>query len=276
MEKPPKISIITPSLNQGQFLERTILSVLNQDYPDIEYIVMDGGSTDNSLEILKKYHNRVIWKSEPDKGQAHALNKGIKIATGEIIGWLNSDDMYRPNAFKNTADFFLKHVEIGMVYGKCNIIDENDNHICFYKTEAFNFERYINDADIIPQQSAFIKKQIIEKVGYLDQNLKYAMDLDLFVRIAKKYNLKYLPTHLASFRRHKGQKSSSGDEKIYKDYYLEINNIVGRQGANRFNRRLIDQKLQIIRRYTLKKFFPMDTIRYQSLKRLKDLIRHDR
>ena len=129
----PKISIVTPSLNQGQFIKRTILSVLKQGCHNIEYIVMDGGSTDNTVEILKKYEDRLIWKSEPDRGQSHAINKGFRMATGEIIGWLNSDDTYEPDALKTVIQFFSEHPEIDLIYGDCNMIDENDNIIGMFQ-----------------------------------------------------------------------------------------------------------------------------------------------
>ena len=120
-----KISIITPSYNQAQFIERTILSVLNQDYKDIEYIIMDGGSTDGTVEILKKYSDHIIWKSEKDNGQSDAINKGLKMATGDIVAYLNSDDTYQPGAFKEVATFFEKNPDKKWVYGKCLIINEN-------------------------------------------------------------------------------------------------------------------------------------------------------
>ena len=225
MEKLPKISIVTPSLNQGQFIERTILSVLNQDYPNIEYIVMDGGSTDNTLKILKKYEDRLIWKSEPDKGQSDAINKGFRTITGEIIGWLNSDDVYRPGALFTIAKYFIAHPDVGMMYGDCNRIDINDNHIGFFKAEPFNLKRYLNGADIIPQQSTFFRKRVLDKAGCLDPSLHYAMDLDLFVRIARDYIVEYVPVHIASFRTIPGQKSGSGNESIYRSYYSEINKV---------------------------------------------------
>jgi glycosyltransferase involved in cell wall biosynthesis len=124
-----KISIITPSYNQAEFIERTIQSIFSQNYPDIEYIVMDGGSTDGTVKILKKYSDQIIWKSEKDNGQSDAINKGLKIATGEIVAYLNSDDTYEPGTLKKVADFFQKNPEKKWVYGKCKIINKKDQEI---------------------------------------------------------------------------------------------------------------------------------------------------
>ena len=267
MEKLPKISIITPSLNQGQFIERTILSVLNQDYPNIEYIVMDGGSTDNTTEVLKKYVDRLTWKSEPDRGQSDAINKGFRMATGDIIGWLNSDDMYRPGALFTIAEYFIDHPDVGMVYGDCNHIDVNDNHIGFFKAEPFNLKRYLNEADIIPQQSTFFRKRVLEKADYLDPSLHYAMDLDLFLRIARDHKVKYIPVHIGSYRVYRGAKSKSDDISVIKNYYREINKVVRQQGAMDFNRRLINQKWQILRWFILKYFVSVDTPRRDFIKK---------
>src|ERR1035437_4288596 len=121
----PKISVITPSFNQGKYLESTIKSVLEQDYPNLEYIVIDGGSEDNSVEIIKKYEKHLAyWESVKDKGQSHAINKGFAIATGEILAWLNSDDTYEQNAIYNIAEWFRKYPELDFIYGDVNIIDE--------------------------------------------------------------------------------------------------------------------------------------------------------
>ncbi|MHA1381529.1 MAG: glycosyltransferase family 2 protein [Candidatus Helarchaeota archaeon] len=247
-----KVSIITPSYNQGQFIERTILSVLEQDYPNIEYIVIDGGSTDNTLEILKKYENRLIWKSEPDKGQSDAVNKGFRMATGEIIGWLNSDDVYRPGAIRIVVEYFLEHPEVDMVYGECDYIDEFDKSKNFYHTENFNLKRYINAKDIIPQQSSFYRKRILDKVGLLDINLNYAMDFDLFIRIGKNGIIKRIPFHLASFRSYVGQKSRFNEE-VYKAFYREVLFVSRRYGGNPW-RRLLNQKIWTLRRVIIRQF----------------------
>ena len=126
----PKITVITPSFNQAEFLERTIKSVLDQNYPNLEYIIMDGGSTDGSVEIIQKYEKYLkFWASEKDNGQSHAINKGLKIATGEWVSWQNSDDIYYPGAFKSAAVAAQTHPEVGLIIGDVNLIDEKDRLI---------------------------------------------------------------------------------------------------------------------------------------------------
>ncbi|MEC4686370.1 MAG: glycosyltransferase family 2 protein [Nitrospirota bacterium] len=129
-----KVSIITPSYNQGQFIEETILSVKNQDYPNIEHIVIDGGSTDGTLDILKKYDKDIIWLSEPDNGQTHAINKGLRMATGEIIAWVNSDDLLLPHAVSAIEKAFTSNIDAGFIYGNYKIIDTAGNHLLSRKT----------------------------------------------------------------------------------------------------------------------------------------------
>ena len=154
--KYTKVSIITPSYNQGQFIERTILSVLEQDYPNVEYIVMDGGSTDNTVEILKKYEDRLIWKSEPDKGMSDAINKGFRMATGEIIAWINSDDIYQPGAIEFVARYFAEHSEVDVIYGEGRIIDKFDRQIGEYKSAPVDLRRWLYHGQIyVFQPSTF-------------------------------------------------------------------------------------------------------------------------
>lgn len=150
----PLVSIVTPSFNQGRFLKRTIDSVLSQNYPHIEYIVIDGGSTDDSVNILSSYTDRFFWISEPDNGQTHAINKGIKRAKGEILAYLNSDDVLTPGAIQKVVDFFLNDPHCDMVYGQADYIDEQDNIIGTYRTDEYSFNRLAKDC-MICQPSAF-------------------------------------------------------------------------------------------------------------------------
>ncbi len=158
-----KVTIITPSYNQGKYLERTILSVLEQKIGNLEYLVMDGGSTDNSVEILKKYEEFLTWKSERDKGQTDAVNKGLRLASGDIIGWLNSDDIYYEDAVKKVLKVFEENPEINVVYGNANHIREDDSVIEPYYTEDFNYER-LKEICFICQPSVFFRKKISEQV----------------------------------------------------------------------------------------------------------------
>ncbi|MCR4432278.1 MAG: glycosyltransferase [Tepidanaerobacteraceae bacterium] len=207
----PKVSIVTPSYNQGQFLEETILSVLNQNYPNLEYIIIDGGSTDNSVEIIKKYADRLeYWVSEPDRGQSDAINKGFHRASGEILHWLNSDDVLVPGALQNVAEYFLKHPEIGCVIGDIEMIDENSNLLFQRKAIPFHFRTALYGACSVPQPSTLFRREAWLKTGDLDVSLQYQMDFEYFLRMAKagvKFGLLRKP--VARFRLHASSKTIS-------------------------------------------------------------------
>lgn len=217
-ENRPLISIITPSYNQGRFIEKTILSVLNQKDSDFEYIVMDGGSNDNTLEILKKYEGRLKWFSEKDKGQAHAINKGWKIARGEIFAWLNSDDTYEPMAFRKAAEFLAQNRDCDLVYGEGHHITENDQFIEKYPTEPFNFER-LKKVCFICQPTVFLRRDVIEKIGYLNENLQFCMDYEFWIRAAKaRLNFCYMSgERLANTRFYPDTKTSGQRVKVHKE-----------------------------------------------------------
>jgi len=204
----PRISIITPSYNQARFLESTILSVLNQNYPNLEYIIIDGGSTDGSADIIKKYEKYLAyWVSEPDKGQADALNKGFRMATGEIFGWLNSDDKYYPGTIRVIVSFFAKNHDVGLVYGARHEIDNNGNFLRMVKAIPFNYNMFLYGGCYITQPSTFFRKKVWEKIGEFDIELHYAMDYDYWVRIAQKFKVMNLNIVLSEFRVHQDSKS---------------------------------------------------------------------
>ncbi|MDO9231853.1 MAG: glycosyltransferase family 2 protein [bacterium] len=218
-----KISIITPSFNQVKFIERTIQSVLSQNYPDLEYIVMDGGSTDGTIEVLKKYSDRIIWKSESDAGQSNAINKGLKMATGDIVAYLNSDDTYEPEALKKVAEFFQNNPDKKWVYGKCKIIKENDQEIrkpiTFYKNlllKKYNYAKLLSE-NFISQPATFWKREIHSKIGFFDENEHYCMDYEFWLRIGKKYPAGVINAYLANFRYYATSKSGSVNKKQFQD-----------------------------------------------------------
>lgn len=217
MNTKPLVSIVTPSFNQGKFLEETILSVLNQDYENIEYIVVDGGSSDNTLEVIKKYQSRLAWwVSEPDKGQTDAINKGFNRASGEIIAWLNSDDVYAPGAIREAVKYLVENPQIGMVYGELDFIDEHGRVIGRFNAAQTDLPRLRRGFVHIPQPSAFFRRDLWTKVGPLDPSFFFAMDYDLWTRLAAHTELKYLPGKAwAQFRLHTDGKTVTSDDRCW-------------------------------------------------------------
>ena len=223
----PKISIITPSFNQANFIEQTITSVLDQGYPDLEYIVMDGGSTDGTLDVLRKYGDRINWISEPDRGQSHAINKGLRLATGEVIAFLNSDDLYEPCTLLKVGEFFTFHPKASWLTGKCRIIDHEGHEIrkaiTAYKNFWLNLKSYraLLVLDYISQPATFWRRKVIEQIGEFNENLRYAMDYDYSLRVGQLFKLWVLNEYLASFRIHPLSKAGSSAHRQF-DVDLEI------------------------------------------------------
>jgi glycosyltransferase involved in cell wall biosynthesis len=206
----PLVSIITPSFNQAQFLEQTIVSVLGQDYPNIEYIVMDGGSTDGSVEIIRRHEERIAsWTSERDNGQTDAIRRGFERATGEVLAWLNSDDLLAPSAVRMAVDALRRFPDAGMIYGDRLHIDAKGNVIGINRMPAFYpsiFRRNIT----LPQETVFFRRDAYDKAGGLDESLAFSMDFDLWVRLAKVAGtggVRHVPAFLGSYREHAASKS---------------------------------------------------------------------
>jgi len=217
----PKVSIVTPSYNQGLFLEETIRSLLLQGYPDLEYIIIDGGSTDGSVEIIKKYQKWLTsWVSEPDRGQAHAINKGFRKATGEILAWLNSDDTYEPDAIASAVTEMLNH-RLDMVYGNASIVDECGNETSEMAPPDFELEHLLFNC-FIPQQSTFFRRSVIESVGPINEDFHYAMDYDLWLRIASRFSVGRADGRWANYRICGGTKSFVQPEKFWPEIALAL------------------------------------------------------
>jgi len=232
MQTQPKISIITPSLNQGRFIEETILSVLSQGYENLEYIIVDGLSTDETLSILEKYSDKLRWISEKDTGQTNAINKGLAMAKGEIVGYLNADDILLPNALLNVADMFVKQPQVMWVIGQCNITDENGNEvrsfITLYKNLMLRFRSFplLCITNFISQPATLWRRSIVDSLGFLDENLNYVMDYEFWLRIYAKYRPLFMESYLASFRVHPNSKTSAVGHK--EEYIAEERAIIQR------------------------------------------------
>ena len=237
-EMYPKISIITPSLNQGDFIEQTILSVLSQGYPNLEYLILDGGSSDATLGVLERYAGKVSWSSETDKGQTDAINKGLRRATGSIVGYLNADDLLLPGALKKVGEAFTDNPQACWVTGKCRIVDEKNNEIrrpiTVYKNTLLGLHSFslLLMANYISQPATFLRREALESIGYLDENLRYVMDYEYWLRLYSKYPPVFIPEYLAAFKIHQRSKTTSTG---HKDIYVEEEKIVvGRYVRSRF------------------------------------------
>jgi glycosyltransferase involved in cell wall biosynthesis len=218
MSELPLVSIITPSYNQGHYLPQTIQSVLSQDYPNLEYIIVDGGSTDNSVEVIKQYTDHFAWwVSERDKGHADALNKGFAKATGEILAWLNSDDTFQPGAIREAVDYLVSHPTVSMVYSDANLIDATGKYIGRFPARQTDYSRMLNGSVNIPQATTFFWAHLWKQVGPLDLSLKYSFDYDLWVRLAKIGPIVYVPRTWANFRLHEAGKTVYLDDRCYPD-----------------------------------------------------------
>ena len=201
----------SPSLNQGKFIRATIESVLSQDYPNVEYIVMDGGSTDETASVVKDYASRLTFISEKDRGQSHAINKGFRMARGSILAWLNSDDVYLPGAIRKGVEGFSLDPAPGAVYGEGYLIDREGTVTCrFPHTIPVNLWRLTYVSDYILQQSVYFRKDVLDEVGYLNEDLHYSMDWEILIRIGKKHPLGYIPEYMGCLREYAEAKSSSG------------------------------------------------------------------
>lgn len=218
----PKISIITPSFNQAQFLERTILSVLNQNYPNLEYIIIDGGSTDGTVNIIKKYEPYIThWISEADRGQSHALNKGFDFATGDIMGWLNSDDLYMPGAFNIVLKALKEYPKKKIFFGDYYNIDATDNIICKEFAFDFNVNHFLYEGFHLNAQSMFWRQDVHKRFGYFNETLHRTMDYDMILRFGleeKDAAFIRIPITLGAFRRHEQQKTNGFDPIVLKEH----------------------------------------------------------
>lgn len=262
----PRISIVTPSYNQGHFLEQTLRSVLDQGYPNLEYIVIDGGSKDNSVEIIKKYADRLAyWVSEKDQGLSDAINKGYRRATGSILGWTASDDLYCPGSFMRVVQFFRDHPECGAVVGDMETIDEESRVIFSKKSVPVNFRRALYSGSAVPDPATFYTREAWDIAGELDITLPYLMDYEHYLRmLSRGVRFGLIKATLAQFRLQRDSKTISGYERMFWPNFCRVQDLylkVPLQGAARdwYRRRmsfLYHLQIFLLRAVTRGEFVP--------------------
>jgi glycosyltransferase involved in cell wall biosynthesis len=212
-----RVSVITPSYNQGKYLEETVKSVLGQHYPNFEFIIIDGGSTDDSVNIIRKYEKDIsYWISEPDKGQSNAVNKGLQIASGDIIGWINSDDVYYEGTILKAVQVFTEHPEIDVVFGNVNFIDENGKVLHHTNEIKVDYNTYLFTERCYHANAAgFFRRRCFDKFGMLREDLTYTMDYELYLRFAfNRCKFYQLNDVLGSYRLHSQSKTHENADKM--------------------------------------------------------------
>lgn len=233
----PSISIVTPSLNQGEFLRAAIESVLHQEGPSPEYLVVDGASTDGTVEILESYGPGFRWISEPDKGQADAINKGFRLTTGEVLGWLNADDLYCPGALNRIAQEFETDPNLMMIYGKARHVDADGNFLEEYPTTEFSLGA-LSYSCFICQPACFFRRSLFEAAGGVNPDLHYALDLDLWIRFGMlqrenpAWRFRYIPQELAMSRMHRENKTLSMRHQAYQEIMQVVKKQFGHVSFN--------------------------------------------
>jgi len=226
----PLVTIVTPSYNQGRFIAATIESVLSQDYPNLEYLIIDGASTDETAEVVARYGDRVRFISEPDRGQSEAINKGFRLARGEIVAWLNSDDLFLPGAIHAAVGALRGRPDVGFVYGDGFQIDEHGATISrFASTQRFDLWRLSNLSDYILQQTVFFRRAVFDDVGWIDEDMHYAMDWEIFIRIGRRWPLLYIPFEMGAIREHASAKSFAGGARRAHEITRMLRRVTGKR-----------------------------------------------
>ena len=239
----PKLSVITPSFNQGKYLERTIRSVLNQQYPNLEYIIIDGGSTDESVSVIKKYEKYLAyWVSEPDKGQVHALNKGFSKATGEWVSFQNSDDVYFPETFHRFGKVALKHDNVDLLYGDLFMITPDDQVTELLKTLPYSLVCQLVEGMQVHNQSLFFKKRLLDQYGLFDPGFHFAFDYEFITRYTAQpgVTVKRVEGLAGALRVHQEAKSSTIAELGRQEHRLIQTTF------EKYNTSLLPQKMQYL------------------------------
>lgn len=216
----PRITVITPSFNQSAFLEKTICSVLDQGYPNLKYIIIDGGSTDGSVDVIKRYQDRLAyWESGPDSGQSNAINKGLKRATGDWVCWQNSDDVFYPFSFELVAKAISKNPDLDFIIGDINLIDENGRLIrpmCYVKP---TYQSLLVEGMVLTNQAAFWRRSLHHQIDFLNEDMHYGFDYEWFLRLLKfTHNSCHIPAFLGALRLHSNTKTSLNQPGFAKEY----------------------------------------------------------
>ena len=235
MDNSLKVSIVIPSYNQGQFIEETILSVLNQTYKNIEYIIVDGGSTDQTLNVIDKYRDQIdVVISEKDKGQSDAINKGFKLATGELVGWINSDDILYADCMEKIVELYQQHPDGSIYYAATLDYIDHEGKLLYKSTRKIPNRNYLlNKNYSVTQQGSFYSRYLVQQIGYLDESIYYCMDLDLWLRLLNENNKIYsYKTHaLAAFRMWEDTKTNQAGNRFLQN----TKQILDRHGAKKFS-----------------------------------------
>lgn len=225
---PPLVTIVTPSYNQGEFIAETIDSVIGQNYPPIEYLVMDGGSTDGTVEILRQYGGQLRWESGVDAGQSDAIHRGFALSHGEIIAWINADDLYAPMAISRAVETLQTHPAAALVYGRAELIDREGRITGEQMHMPWDFDTLLNRVNFIPQTATFFRRSAYEAVGGISVDLHYVMDYDLWLKLGRQFEVIAIPDILARVRMYPETKTASGGLPRIE----EMRRMIGRHGRS--------------------------------------------
>jgi len=267
----PKISVVTPSFNQAAYLEKCIKSVLAQNYPNLEYIVMDGGSTDGSVDIIKRYEPYITyWQSQPDAGQAAAIGEGFQRSTGTLLSWINSDDFLCKGALFRVAEAYQKNSSAGLFYGNSFWVDQTANLRKFFLACPMTYRQWLYQSSTVFQGSVFFTENAYKNVGGIDVQLAYAMEYELFLKIAKNFQTIYVPHFLACFRDQpdsKGNNIRNIGEEEYNHILLELEGINTRRSKYRVQSFLSKTKRRLFQ-------LPRTTLNRQNYSAIFDELTH--
>jgi glycosyltransferase involved in cell wall biosynthesis len=222
----PRITVITPSFNQARFLEETIRSVLLQGYPNLEYIVIDGGSTDGSIDIVRRYERWLDWVSEPDRGQTHAINKGLRRATGDWVAWQNSDDIYYPGAFRSLAEAASHAPGVELVIADVMLIDADSHPLRDVRYVRPSFNALRAEGMVLTNQAAFWRRAVHAEIGYLDESMRVGFDYDWFLRLTRAHRAAHVAGIWGALRLHAETKSSTLPEQFQQEYARALDGFV--------------------------------------------------